>query len=37
MLQIGTYFIKKTEADFELNRYEYALVDRTEVLDELLA
>jgi hypothetical protein len=36
LLKVGTHFIKKTEHDFDFEKYEYALVDRIEVLSDLL-
>jgi len=36
LLQVGTYFIRKTEHDFDFDKFEFALVDRLEVLDDLL-
>jgi len=36
LLKIGTHFVKKNELDFSFERYEYALVDRVEVLTDLL-
>lgn len=36
LLQVGTYFIKKTEHDFDFHKYEFSLVDRMETLDDLL-
>ncbi len=36
LLQIGTYFIKKTEGDFDLLKYEFSFVDRMQTLDDLL-
>ena len=36
LLKIGTHFILKTEHDFDFDKYEYALVDRIEVLSDLL-
>jgi len=36
ILQIGTHYIKKNEHDFDFNRFEFPLVDRTEVLNDLL-
>ena len=36
MLQIGTYYIKKNELDFDFENFEYPLIDRIEVLDEIL-
>ena len=37
LLQIGTHFIRKNELDFDFEKFEYALVDRGEVLQDLLA
>ena len=36
LLQIGTHFIRKNELDFDFEKFEYALVDRGEVLQDLL-
>jgi len=36
LLKIGTYYIKKNEHDFDFDKFEYALVDRIEVLEDLL-
>ena len=36
MLQIGTYYIKKNELDFDFESFEYPLIDRLEVLDDIL-
>lgn len=32
ILQIGTYYIKKNENDFDFETFEFPLVDRFEVL-----
>ena len=36
LAQISTLYIKKNELDFNFEQYEYALVDRVEVLSDLL-
>ena len=36
VLQIGTYYIKKNELDFDFEKFEYPLIDRLEVLDDIL-
>lgn len=36
LLQIGTHYIKKNELDFDFEKFEFALVDRAEVLCDLL-
>ena len=36
LLKIGTHFILKSEHDFDFDKYEFALVDRVEVLSDLL-
>lgn len=36
LLQIGTHYVQKTEHDFDFAKFEYALVDRVEVLHDLL-
>ena len=36
LTQIATHFIKKTELDFDFERFEYSLVDRVEVLSDLM-
>jgi hypothetical protein len=33
--QIATHYIKKTELDFDFEKYEYGLIDRVEVLADL--
>jgi hypothetical protein len=36
LLQVGTHFIQKNEQDFDFEKFEYAMVDRVEVLSDLL-
>ena len=36
LLQVGTFYIHKTEHDFEYDKYEFPLVDRIECLDDLM-
>jgi len=36
LAQIGTHFIKKTELDFDFEKFEYGLIDRVEVLYDLM-
>jgi hypothetical protein len=36
LVQIATHFIKKTELDFDFERFEFGLVDRVEVLYDLM-
>jgi len=36
LLKIGTHYIRKNEHDFDFDKFEYALVDRVEELEDLL-
>lgn len=36
LLQVATFYIRKTEHDFDFDKFEFALVDRIEVLSDLL-
>jgi hypothetical protein len=36
MVTVATHYIKKNELDFDFDRYEFGLVDRIDVLDDLL-
>ena len=36
LLKIGTHYIRKNEHDFSFDKFEYALVDRVEELEDLL-